>query len=221
MSEPDATVKPDISSNKEPSFFNKVVDKYSNVPMKNFNSPLILPIIILLYCAVQPALSGLWYMLSLIFFSIIRIGIFSLFEVTNENCSFDVVLTTTLNPIIFICIFTLVFVLTPMILYSQYKVYVIIILICYTITSYSLIMACFKDKQLMFDIILGIMFGITSFFIINGFYMAVNKEPNYLFIVSAGSVEKCSIASKQNFKCQVYKNGQLISSTVNKPGYSL
>lgn len=185
------------------------------------NSPLILPIVILLYCAVQPSFLGIWYMLSLVIFSSIRVGIFSFFRLSGEKCVFNAMGTSTLNPIVFISMFTFIFIITPMIIYSQYKNYVIIILLCYTVTSYFLIKSCFETYQLFADIMLGIIFGVVSFIVINASYLSLNRDPEFLFIVSAGSAQKCAVASSQNFKCQVYQNGQLLTTNINKPGYSL
>lgn len=200
--------------NNAKSSYNAIKSSYT------FNSPLILPIVILLYCAVQPSFLGIWYMLSLVIFSAIRIGIFSFFQLSGEKCMFNA-LVSTLNPIVFISMFTLIFIITPMIVYAQYKIYVIIILICYTATSYFLIKSCFEPYQLFADIMLGIIFGVVSFIIINASYLSLNKDPEFLFIISAGSAQKCAVASSQNFKCQVYQNGQLLTTKINKPGYSL
>jgi hypothetical protein len=216
-----------MSENTEPENISEDTESLSSRLYKasksltnTFNSPLLLPIVILLYCAVQPSFLGIWYMISLVIFSAIRIGIFSFFQLSGDKCRFDAGIST-LNPSVFISMFTILFIITPMIVYSQYKIYVIIILLCYTSTTYFLIKNCFETYQLFADIMLGIIFGVVSFITINASYLSLNKDPEFLFIVSAGSAQKCAIASSQNFKCQVYQNGQLLTTKINKPGYSL
>lgn len=203
---------------------NSINPSLANTNNFTSSSPLILPIVILLYSAFQPAVIGIWYMVCLLPFSLIRIFVFAQFKGLSvpDGCNFDMILGKTLNPSVFISMFTLLFILMPMFIYSQFNIFVIIILLCYVVTSYSLTYNCYRTIKmyLFFDVVGGLFFGFISFIILHAIYTAMNKSPNYLFIASVASTEKCSMASSQNFVCKVYKNGQLISTPANIPGYS-
>jgi hypothetical protein len=62
------------------------------------------------------------------------------------------------------------------------------------------------------DILSGIFLGA----IVAGPIMYGSKLNNYLYINEVNSnKEVCSMPTKQQFKCSVYKNGELVGSSIN------
>jgi hypothetical protein len=187
------------------------------VSMKNVNSPLILPIVIALYAAFQPTIAGIWYITCLLIFMFIRSIIF---KDNYGDCNYASIFGQTLNPTLFISIFTFWFILLPMIFFKEYNIVSIVIISCYIIVNIVSFRHCYQGMSKLIDFGFATIAGWLSYIVINASYNAMNADKNFLFIQSASSVEKCSMASKQNFKCKVYKNGQLITQTSMNPGYS-
>jgi len=201
----------------------------------NAMNPIILPMSILFYSACQPTFAGIPYMLFLLVGVYARTGIFSKIEADpefnnhlEENgavCTYQVPMfeLPTTNIGVFVSIFSLMYVLLPMIVLSNYNPLIIVLLVCYTLTMLGLLQKCYIKKGILIaDIFLGLGFAALSYAILLGVNRGMNTpDKNYLFIKAHPSNgETCSMASKQNFVCSVYKNGQLVSSTPNIPGMS-
>jgi len=188
----------------------------------NLNSPLILPISILLYSAFQQNTSGIPYMIFLIIFVILRSNLFS-FEKVPEKCIYKLPLFgKTLNINVFISIFSLSYIILPMIILQKYNIASILIVTVYTLTNIglSLYNGCYEIKSILIgDIFFSLVCGVLSILIIIAVNSSLNsKNNNFLFINNENSSgEICSMPSKQNFVCNVYQNGQLISKLPNVP----
>lgn len=194
---------------------------HSSVPaLDTINSPLILPIAILMYSAFQLNTAGIYYMVFLIIFIFLRSKLFT--PTNNEKCNYMMpLLGKTSNINIFISIFSLSYVMIPMIILKSYNIASIIILICYTFTNIgiSMLNKCYVDSSIIGDILFSVVSGVVSILIIIAINSSLNTpNKNLLFIDTANSSgEICSVPSNQNFKCNVYQNGQLISQLPNVP----
>lgn len=198
------------------------LDKISD--FENMNSPLILPIAILLYSAFQMNTSGIPYMVFLIIFIFLRS---TLFEYQKKNISDRCLYKLpffgkTLNINVFVSIFTLAYILLPMIIFTQYNTASILILIVYTFTNIGVLLyqGCYKIKSILVgDIFFSIVSGVVSILIIIAINSSLNiGNKNFLFINNTGSSKEiCSMPTKQNFKCNVYQNGQLVTQTSTIP----
>ena len=191
---------------------------------ENMNSPLILPIAILLYSAFQKNTSGIPYMFFLIIFVFLRSNLFK-YQKKNisDRCSYNLPLFgKTLNINVFVSIFSLAYILLPMIIFTQFNIASIIILIVYTFTNLGLFLyeGCYKIKSILVgDVFFSIVSGVVSILIIMAFNSSLNLgNKNFLFIDNTGSSKEiCSMPTKQNFKCNVWQNGQLVTQTSNIP----
>ena len=189
--------------------------------VSTLTSPLILPIAILLCSAFQQNTSGIFYMVFLIIFIYLRTTLFKPTDIpkcTNILPFFGK--TTNIN--IFISIFSFSYILLPMIILKMFNVTSIIILSVYTFTNIgiSIYNGCFTDKSILIgDIFFSLVSGVVSILIIIALNSSLNSpNKNFLFIDNPNSSKEiCSVPSNQNFKCNVYQNGQLISQLPNVP----
>ena len=187
----------------------------------SISSPLILPISILLYSAFQTNTSGIPYMVFLIIFIFLRS---KLFKVKDSDTCIDNIpfFGKSKNSDVFISIFSLTYVLLPMIILKSYNIASIIIIIAYTLTTLGLsyLKKCYSEASFLIgDVFFSIVSGVVSILIIIAFNSSLNvTDKNFLFIDSSGSSQEiCSMPTKQNFKCNVYQNGQLVTQTSNVP----
>ena len=188
---------------------------------ESISSPLILPISILLYSAFQTSTSGIPYMVFLIIFIFVRSKLFKVKD--SDKCINNIpFLGKSKNADVFISIFSLSYVLLPMIILKSYNIASIIIIIPYTLTNLVLswYKQCYKDPSFLIgDVFFSIVSGVVSILIIIAYNSSLNvTDKNFLFIDSSGSSQEiCSMPTKQNFKCNVYQNGQLVTQTQNVP----
>ena len=114
---------------------------------------------------------------------------------------------------LFVLCFTFVYFLYPMILYNNINFSVIIFFSIYIVFDIlvKLYYKCITRSNpigAIGDFFGGCVLGIVSVVIM------INTNKNFLFINQVSSnKEICSMPSAQTFKCSVYKNGQLISSS--------
>jgi len=187
----------------------------------SISSPLILPISILLYSAFQTSTSGIPYMVFLIIFIFVRSKLFKVED--SGKCINNIpFFGKTKNADVFISIFSLSYILLPMIILKSYNVASIIIVICFTTVNLALswYKQCYTNPSFLIgDIFFSIVSGVVSILIIIAYNSSLNvTDKNFLFIDSSGSSKEiCSMPTKQNFKCNVYQNGQLVTQTQNIP----
>ena len=111
-----------------------------------------------------------------------------------------------------------------MLVYSYTFIYLFVPMIQSTIMNYPLLMTlllllgtdimiqlntkCFKLSTLIMGLVTGILISLSWVFIV------ASMSPSALYSLSDYSSDKqvCSMPSEQNFKCKVYKNGELISA---------
>ena len=168
--------------------------------------------------------SGIFYMFFLIVFAFLRSSLFK-YQIKNisKNCLYNLpFFGKTLNINVFISIFSLAYILLPMIILVQYNIASIIIIIVYAATNIGLLVhgGCYKIPSIAIgDVFFSIVSGVVSILIIIAINSSLNMtNQNFLFINNTGSSKEiCSMPTKQNFKCNVYQNGQLVTQTQNIP----
>lgn len=117
--------------------------------------------------------------------------------------------------------YTLFYFLTPMIIIAgktnghSINYFIIIFFICYIV--FDLVMKytlrCSQNISNI-GISANILFGALLGSACSTFMYHIGNLQNYLYInETSGNNEVCSMPSKQQFKCRVYKNGELIGST--------
>lgn len=113
---------------------------------------------------------------------------------------------------IFVISFTFMYLCTPMFYNNSVNYMVMALLLLYLILTIGIFFYrnCVKNKSEVFiNILLGVFAG-TLLPIL--FYMGQSSK--YLFFNEfSNNTEVCSMPSKQTFKCNVYKNGQIIGQT--------
>ena len=67
---------------------------------------------------------------------------------------------------------------------------------------------CFKKSTLIMGLVTGIIVSVGWVFIV----AALAPDALYSLSDYASDKQVCSMPSEQNFKCKVYKNGELISA---------
>ena len=137
------------------------------------------------------------------------LGVFAPF-IPNTNLTYST----------FILAFTMFYFIFPMILLnndnksSMFNYRIIIFFVAYIvfdllIKKNRLCLQMLSPTSIIGDLVGGIVAGISA----SSIMYYTNQE--YLFINEAASnAEVCTMPSKQQFKCSVYKNGELVSSSV-------
>lgn len=197
----------------------------------SFYSPIIVTIGVFMFAILSGRIgNGLFYIFCLFIVTAIRSLILfissdpssSPIDIPNICNTGSFLPYTNLTYSTFILSFSLFYFLTPMIiLTSRNKIDVI---------NYSLLM--FFVSYIFFDIFVKKTLNcISSFLSLNLFsdlfggiilgglisgLLFISPLKKNLFINDVnGNKEVCSMPSKQKFKCSVYKNGQLVSSSIN------
>lgn len=112
----------------------------------------------------------------------------------------------------FFIVFTLTYLIQPMIMNKDWNYYVVVgflgILIMDTMVKFQLFPNCTKKVGILVGLFLGAMYSILCYNII---LVAGGDKLLYFNTVSSNNVY-CSKPKKQTFKCYVYKNGEVISA---------
>lgn len=196
-----------------------------------FYSPIIITIgIFMLSIFLGTIGKGLFYIFWLFIITALRILIMYIFRDKNaimpeipQICNTGSFLpNTNLTYSTYILSFTLFYLLTPMMLISSknkvdaINYFALIFFIFYIIfdifvkKSLNCISSIFSLK-LFSDLLGGIILGVVI-----SYGLMQSSLRNNLFINELMSNKQvCSMPSNQKFKCSVYKNGQLVSSSIN------
>ena len=112
----------------------------------------------------------------------------------------------------FFIVFTLIYLVQPMIMNNDWNYYVIIgflgILIMDTMVKFQLFPNCTKKTGILSGAILGILYSAICY---NGILASGGNKLLYFNTISSNNVY-CSKPKKQTFKCYVYKNGSIVSA---------
>ena len=115
---------------------------------------------------------------------------------------------------IFAITFTLFYLCTPMFLNKDINYLVLSILIFYLLLDFSIRYSkqCITSAvAILGNILSGAVLGLT----IPILFYSTGASKYMIFNEISSSKEVCSMPKKQQFKCSVYKNGQLVGSTNN------
>jgi hypothetical protein len=164
---------------------------------------------------------GLFYLFWLLVATFIRIGILWMIPGSNPYTQFDnsVCAMGEILPYdnstysIFVLLFTFFYITTPMYISNNINYVIITFFIIYIIFDIlvKVTNGCLSSgENIIGDIVAGGGFGAAIAALIYS-----SPISGYLFINETSSdKEVCSMPSKQTFKCSVYKNGELVNSTL-------
>jgi hypothetical protein len=195
-------------------------------------SPVITMISILIFSVFSSALNkGLFYIATIFFITAIRILFLSMFAPgygapsANPICETGKIMPFTGRTYsTFLMVYTLCYFVTPMFILTKMNdenmvnYYVIAFFAAYIIfdimmkSSLPFAMGCIDfGIGLAGDILVGILFGVMMSLLL--FY---SDKISLMFINELNSnKEVCSVPSKQMFRCSVFKDGQIIGSSVS------
>ena len=194
----------------------------SLINVLSFYSPIIISCSILIFSIFSMTFGkGLFYLFWLLVITFIRIGIMWMIPGNDPDIKYD-------NPIcemgdflpyenssysVYILLFTFFYLTMPMYISNNINYVLITFFIIYIIFDIlvKLSNGCFISTTHLFgDFVAGGGLGA-------GIAALIYSSPisGYLFINQTSSdKEVCSMPSKQTFKCSVYKNGELVNSTL-------
>jgi len=185
-----------------------------------YYSPIILSFCVLIISVFYQTYRGLVFFIFVTFFGMIRKLLAPSIipkptKLNSKSCStFDIFQSEKTDGFtIFFVTFVTGYIIAPMFIYNIYNVYVIAFL-----GLFMVIVLIYNHRDECSDLT-------TS--LINVIYGVVSVAISVTLLISAGlsgtlfnedlvsDATICSMPSKQSFKCTVYKNGEIISSTTN------
>ena len=184
-------------------------------------SPLLLGFFLVMSSLFNQNIKGLVYLAGVLMASVINIFLMNLFEIKrdpDESYTCDIF---SLNPYIpynnpaptslFIA-FTIAYLILPMIFNNQLN-YIIItfLLLLFIIDAFTKVQKkCTSGSGTLIGGLVGLLLGGTWYLLLHD----SGYDSLLYFDELLSNKVACSRPSKQNFKCSVYKGGELISSNV-------
>lgn len=188
----------------------------------SFFSPIIISTSILIFSIFSMSIGkGLFYLFWLLIVTFIRIGILWMIPGSNPYMKYnnEVCATSEFLPYdnstysIYVLLFTFFYLSMPMFISDNIN-YILITFFCIYIVFdilVKLVNGCIISKL---DIIGNFIGGAGLGAAISAMLYS-SPVKDYLFInETSNNKQVCSMPSKQSFKCSVYKNGELVNSTV-------
>jgi len=209
-----------VQPNKSP--FQLYLTKPINIMVfMSFLSPAILSIVIISLSFIFQNFKGIIFFLFLLGSAILRevifraTGMFESYQYDNTVCTAVTFTTVGYNTFsVFVASFILMYLCLPMFLNDNVNWFLfsgLIFYLCLDIGVKSLQGCIIMNKngvQMFLDMLVGI--GLASLWIAA---MSAGGSGKYLFFNEVTSDnQQCSMPKKQQFKCSVYKNGELISN---------
>jgi hypothetical protein len=182
-------------------------------------SPIIITLCIILLSAFSQTMQGITFFLFLFLFSFIRIALIKLLVTppsggnsNNPDCvNFPIVSAYDNDGFnIFYITYLYGYIVTPMLTLVPMNYVLIIFLGIYLI--YIFIQALRSNCVSGGYVVGNFFYAIISVTITMSIITACKIESQLFLYDSVSDAIKCSMPSKQSFKCSVYQNGQLISS---------
>jgi hypothetical protein len=190
-------------------------------------SPMIIPIALCSISIAQQNTNCLFYLVALLLSLMIRNYVIGKGDITNtliDESSAEIChainygsLNGNMTLSLFLVSFTIMYLYTPgYAKLSQTNIGLLVFLVVYAILDIMVKknLGCFKIKTTNF---MGLFFNILGGSIAG--YIAVTilytlNLTNYLYFnMLSSNAMTCSVPKQQTFKCSVYKNGQILSST--------
>jgi hypothetical protein len=197
----------------------------------SFYSPIITIISVLLFSIFTGSLvKATWYYLWIFVITFLRIILFKATGYSDQSipdiCSTgltEIFIPKDVSYSTYLLSFTLMYFFLPMVLVSKqsnvnvinYGVlgfFIAYIVLDLFIKNTLHCIPSFFSKLVLGNIVSGLFLG----GVIAGIFMYGSNLKGYLFINEINNnKEVCSMPSKQQFKCSVYKNGELVGSSIN------
>ena len=192
-------------------------------------SPMIIPIALCAISIAQQNMNCLFYLFTLLFALMVRNYVIGKGDITNTLVNSNSDLCSSINYgslngnmtfSIFIIAYSIFYLYTPgYAKISQSNIGLLVLLVVYAILDIMIKknLGCFQLKTTNF---MGLFFNVLGGSIAG--YIAVTilytlNLTNYLYFnMLSSNAMTCSVPKQQTFKCTVYKNGQIISSTTTK-----
>jgi hypothetical protein len=175
-------------------------------------SPFLLAFLMVMISIINSNVKGLIYLLGLVILFVIVYLFQNTIKVemdkTNEFCNISKFNVPSFNSALYM--YTIMYVLFPMINMGMinFPLIIIFLLLYVADTVIKIRNKCSSMTGVIMGTILGIFFGITYFLIIR----ATGQTGLLYYDDLVSNKIACSRPTKQNFKCQVYKNGQLLNN---------
>ena len=203
------------------------LSKFKNLMLSIvFFSPMIIPMSLCAISIAQQNVNCLFYLFTLLFSLMIRNYTIGTGNIKNTLINENTDICSAINYgsvngnmtfSIFIIAYSIFYLYTPgYVIISQTNIGLLLVLILYAILDIMIKknLGCFQYKSVNF---MGLFFNLLGGSIAG--YIAVTilytlKLTNYLYFnMLSSNAMTCSVPKQQSFKCTVYKNGQVISST--------
>ena len=181
-----------------------------------FYAPIILAMIVFITPTFKMEMTGIVYLALLIIVCLARSWMYSYrnidpYKYDGDVCTMVKYSSFGNNSIsIFVIAYTLAYICTPMFYNNSINYVVLSLLLFYLVLTISIFSyhKCIKNMgEMVTSLVTGLLMGV----LIPVFFYLGNGS-RYLFFNNLSSdKDVCSMPSKQTFKCNVYKNGQLIA----------
>jgi hypothetical protein len=188
----------------------------------SFYSPIILASTIVLLSFVLQNFKGIIYLIWLVILTVLRGFVYAMggnkvnaVENAKDGSICNSIIYTEYNNSTysaFVFAFTIVYLSYPMFTYGSPNFWLISGLIIYFVTDIVIKSAKFCITNTV-DVFMNIFFGCIISALVVTFMYSIGKGEYLFFNEVSSNKDVCYQPSKQTFKCSVYKNGNLISST--------
>jgi hypothetical protein len=198
-----------------------VFEPYNIIKYLTFFSPLILIIGIVSLSFIFQNFKGILYLLILLAFVVFREQMYNLGYLktnapSNKNNVCDSIQYSkngNSSFSAFVFAFTIMYLCMPMFIYGSVNYWILCGLLSYFLIDIRIkyLYQCFSSGDLLLNIFIGAIISSISVIII---ISSDGLKPYLFFNETSSNKEVCSMPKKQTFKCSVYKNGEMISSTI-------
>jgi hypothetical protein len=189
-------------------------------------SPMIIPISLCAISIAQQNVNCLFYLFTLLFVLMIRNYVIGTGDVKNTLIDESTGLCSAINYgsvngnmtfSIFIIAYSIFYLYTPGYVHlTQMNIGLLLLLILYAILDIMIKknLGCFQYKAVNFmGLFFNVLGGSIAGYIVVTILYALNLTNYLYFNMLTSNAMTCSVPKKQTFKCTVYKNGQVMSTS--------
>jgi|LauGreSBDMM110SN_4_FD.fasta_scaffold155331_1 hypothetical protein len=203
------------------------LSKFKNVMLSLvLFSPMIIPISLCTISIAQQNVNCLFYLFTLLFVLMVRNYVIGTGDVKNTLINESADLCSAINYgsvngnmtfSIFIIAYSIFYLYTPgYVQISQMNIGLLVLFILYGILDIMIKknLGCFQYKAVNFmGLFFNILGGSIAGYIVVTILSALNLTNYLYFNMLSSNAMTCSVPKQQTFKCTVYKNGQVMSSS--------